>query len=91
MYFAIVIYRPEVAGELGDSVDIQVQYFDEKDPAIVEARILNEPPLRGQNEAGQAIVWNLDEIVQIEEVDVLEDGAEVIGFIRDQDGFGIDA
>jgi hypothetical protein len=85
---AIVLYECEIAGRLTGSIDVQVRYFADSAPSVVENRIRSEPTHTYLNEQGESVAWRFLRIAAIEQLDELKDGAEIVGFITDRGEIG---
>ena len=80
-WLAIVAYRCEVAGELTDSIDVQVRHFTAATAEEIEARVLGEACASHLNAEGATVTWPFARLLAIEPWVEPSDGAELIGFI----------
>jgi len=84
-FFAIAIYRCLVSGESEGALDFQVRYLVANSEEEIRRHLEGEQRTRYLNADGKAVEWELRAIMAVEEVAGLDSGAEVVGFIADQD------
>jgi hypothetical protein len=78
---AMVAYRCLVEGSPTGSLDFQVRWFQSTNPNEVRASLIAEPFHRYSNPVGEAVSWELVDVLAIEPFDPSECGSEVVGFI----------
>jgi len=86
-YLAMAAYKCEVAGEVTDSLDVQVRYFEQGTVREIEEALRSEQPHSYENEGGEIVSWPLASILAIEPFDKPKSGAEVVGFITGANEF----
>jgi hypothetical protein len=82
-FFAMVVYRCIVAGEPTGKLDIQAQYHLAGSEHDVRRKIESQSRVGYENGAGKWVDWELRAVMAIDQVEQLESGAEVVGFIAD--------
>lgn len=80
----IAKYYCTIAGEMTDSLDYQVRYFDSSLPDEVVTRLATEPPHEYKNSNNETVRWIFDGVVSLELNSSFEDGKEIVGFITEE-------
>jgi hypothetical protein len=78
---AIVCYRASINGVESSKLDFRVLWFASSDPDEVRELIMNKPLERYLNDEGQEVIWELIEVLRIDDFAPTESGEEVSGFI----------
>lgn len=86
-FYAMVVTRCVVAGEVTDSIDISARMV--KAASEDEARRVIESalPTTYRNSDGETVAWPLSRIASIDECGQLESGDDVTGFVFQRDDF----
>lgn len=84
-FIAIVAYRCLIAGASHNSLDLQVQWFDETDEDAVRKLIAADPIHCYKNSDNDTVSWELVEIFSVEAFAPKRSGEEVAGFIASPD------
>jgi|GEM_PF-6687687 len=80
-FLAIVAYRCIVGDKAHDSLDVQVQWFDVENAAVIR-ELINAVPIQSyKNSDDELVSWELTSILEIEPFTPQRSGDEVIGFI----------
>ena len=86
-FFAIAIYRCEVAGISTESLDVQVRQFSQMTESEIQSFLTNEPVQSYLNSENQIVTWHFVALVELAELENANQGQEVCGFIADSSQF----
>jgi hypothetical protein len=87
-YYAMVVHRALVGGELTGSLDVSAYFYRAGSEADVRARIEAQAPHAYVGGGGEDVKWDLVRIMSIDECPELTSGDEVTGFIASADELG---
>ena len=80
-YVAVVAYRCLLGGEPNGSLDFQVRYYKADSKQEVHDRISAELSNTDSSLESDRITWELSRVLAVEELHVMGDGEELVGFI----------
>jgi len=86
-YFAILLYRCYVESEYTGDIDISFRYFEKNSIDELNLVIQQDKEHEYRNSDGKQVKWMLDEVIQIDEIEKLISGDEVVGFICNEADF----
>jgi hypothetical protein len=86
-YFALILYRCFIESAYTGDIDICCRYYEKNSLDEVNLAIQQDKEHGYKNNDGEQVKWVLDEIIQIDEVERLMSGDEVVGFISNEADF----